>query len=101
MKKDKKTEAITFRTSKETKEWLDFFAEQRDWTISQLVERTITAWVLQEKKDLMNEPEEPTPEEHLTDEDILQMEYDEEKQAEEALQEALQEEFQDDNEENY
>lgn len=58
MKKDKKTEAITFRTSKETKDWLEYFAEEKDWTISQLVERTITAWAEQEKKRLKDEPEE-------------------------------------------
>lgn len=58
MKKGKKTEAITFRTSKETKDWLEYFAEERDWTISQLVERTITAWTEREKKLLKDEPEE-------------------------------------------
>lgn len=65
MKNAKKTEAITFRTSAETKEILTIMAEQRDWTISQLVERTISKMAESEKKTWANDPdiEEPIEEE--------------------------------------
>lgn len=68
MKKDKMTEVLTFRTSKETKELLEYFAEEKDWSISQLIERTITKWVQEQKKILLNELN--IEEEQLSSEDI-------------------------------
>lgn len=37
--KDKKTEVITFRTDQETKRKLDAMSEEREWSISQVVEK--------------------------------------------------------------
>lgn len=73
MKNTKKTEAITFRTSAETKEILTIMAEQRDWTISQLVERTVSRMAENEKKIWANEPdiEEPIEEEEEPIEDEI------------------------------
>ena len=58
MKDSKMTEPITFRTSKETKDLLEFFAEEKDWSLSQLIERTMSNWAQEQKKILTNEPDE-------------------------------------------
>jgi len=40
----KKTEYITFRTDKETKEFLAKIAADKKWSISQLVEEIVQQW---------------------------------------------------------
>lgn len=55
MKNNKMTEVLTFRTSKETRNLLEFFADEKDWSVSQLIERTISKWAQEQKKMLLNE----------------------------------------------
>lgn len=93
MQKVKKTEPITFRTSKETKAILQIMADQRDWTISQLVERTITNMAMAEKKSWSNKPENISEDELLTKEELIQKQYDEEKHAEEEREKEIIEEL--------
>lgn len=51
--KEKKTEVITFRTSPAVKEKLNKEAEEKGWTISQLVERVIAKYAEENR----NEPQ--------------------------------------------
>ena len=41
----KKTEFISFRTDKETKEELKKYAESKKWSISLLVEEIVQEWI--------------------------------------------------------
>lgn len=45
MEKTKKTEVITFRTTKDVKEKLELLAEEKDWSVSQLCERIVSNYV--------------------------------------------------------
>ena len=46
----KRTEFISFRTDKETKEILKEYAESKKWSISQLVEEIVQEWIAKENK---------------------------------------------------
>lgn len=52
--KEKKTEVITFRTDQETKRKLDSMSEEREWSISQVVEKICKEY-FKEKEDKQNE----------------------------------------------
>ena len=46
----KRTEFISFRTDKDTKEALKEFAESKKWSISQLVEEIVHEWMERNSK---------------------------------------------------
>lgn len=71
MKRTKKTESITFRTTRETRDLLEHFAEERDWTVSQLCERTMSKWAENEKKILMGIEDEPEFDEEIDPNELM------------------------------
>lgn len=46
----KKTEFITFRTNSETKAALSEIAQEKKWTVSQLVEQIVQYWLKKEER---------------------------------------------------
>ena len=46
----KRTEFISFRTDKETKDILKEYAESKKWSISQLVEEIVQEWIAKQKE---------------------------------------------------
>ena len=50
MSGEKKTEVITIRISKDTKNKLQDAADQREWTISKLAEKLLSTWVNEKDK---------------------------------------------------
>ena len=51
----KKTEYITYRTDKPTKEVLATIAAEKKWSISQLSEEIIKEWLLEKHPELLPE----------------------------------------------
>ena len=56
-KSQKRTEFISYRTDKCTKEILEQIATERKWSISQLTEEIVKEW-LQERKERKNNEKE-------------------------------------------
>lgn len=53
--KDKKTEVVTFRTDKNTKQNLDKISEEKEWSVSQVVEKICREYFeKQEKENVKN-----------------------------------------------
>ena len=50
----KKTEFITFRTDKDTKESLERIASDKKWSISQLVEEIVQEWLQERSQEKTN-----------------------------------------------
>lgn len=48
--KPKKTEVITFRTTPETKRKLEKISEDKEWSISQVIEKIITEYTKETEK---------------------------------------------------
>ena len=53
----KKTECITFRTTKEIKEALAKIAAPKKWSVSLLVEDIVTEWLKQNHPELITDEE--------------------------------------------
>ena len=51
----KKTEYISFRTSSEIKEYLLKEAQNKKWSISQLVEEIVHQWVESQENDIASD----------------------------------------------
>ena len=47
----KKTEFISFRTDKETKDFLTKIAESKKWSVSLLVEDIVQKWIQEQKEN--------------------------------------------------
>ena len=50
----KKTENISFRTDKETKEFLNTYAQGKKWSISLLVEEIVQQWIRDQESHTEN-----------------------------------------------
>ena len=51
----KKTESVTYRTTKVVRAALDAISQEKKWTISQLSEEIIKEWLQEKHPELMNE----------------------------------------------
>ena len=49
----KKSEPVTYRTDKKTKEVLSQIAEEKKWSISQLSEEIIKEWLQEKRPELL------------------------------------------------
>ena len=56
----KKTELITYRTDAETKGALAVIAAEKKWSISQLTEEIIKAWLRENRPELLENIQDPS-----------------------------------------
>ena len=54
----KKTESVTFRTTKQVKTAMEKIMEEKKWTLSQLSEEIIKEWLCEKRPELLEEKEE-------------------------------------------
>ena len=53
----KKTESVTFRTTKQVKTAMEQIMAEKKWTLSQLAEEIIKEWLSEKRPDLLEEAE--------------------------------------------
>jgi len=54
----KKTESVTFRTTKQVKTAMEQIMAEKKWTLSQLAEEIIKEWLSEKRPELLKEKEE-------------------------------------------